>query len=70
MGVFVEAKCTIGGAKCPAWDEWFQACEDTDPEAIMDERDPAPLTSWPFNPLACERPDICPLYRQHKPEAR
>jgi hypothetical protein len=64
--VFEEALCTIGGALCPAWNEWFAACEDTDPTAAEEERDPDPLAAWPFSPLACERPDICPLYGRHK----
>ena len=61
---FVERECAVGGCMCPAWDEWFQASEDTDPAAIDEDRDPKPLEEWPFNPLACERPDICRLYRR------
>lgn len=64
--VFVESDCLVGGCLCPAWNEWFMACEDTDPKAIEEDRDPAPLRQWPFNPLACERPDLCQLYRKHK----
>lgn len=60
---FVERDCTIGGGLCPAWAEWFQGCEDADPKCIDEDRDPLLLTAWPFNPLACERPDICKLYR-------
>ena len=63
---FVESECTIGGVLCGAWGDWFQACEDTDPNAIDEGRDPAPLLEWPFDPSGCERPDICPLYRKHK----
>lgn len=62
-GCFVESKCQVGGVLCPMWDEWFQACDDTDPDAIAEERDPKPLLEWPFNPLACERPDTCWHYR-------
>jgi hypothetical protein len=63
---FVEQHCTVGGCHCGAWSEWFQACEDTDPNAIDEDRDPAPLSEWPFDPLGCERPDICPMYRLSK----
>lgn len=66
MIVFVKTKCLVGGCLCPAWDEWFQASEDTDPDAIKQGRDPLPLEEWPFNPLACERPDLCPLYASAK----
>ena len=59
---FVEAKCSIGGCLCPAWSDWFAACEDADPTAIDAYRDPEPLERWPFDPTGCERPDICPLY--------
>jgi hypothetical protein len=66
MTFFVERECTIGGCLCPAWQEWFMASEETDPQAVSEERDPVPLEEWPFDPAACERPDICPLYRKHK----
>ncbi len=64
-GAFVEAKCTVGGTLCPAWNDWFQACDETDPDALAQDRDPTPLVNWPFDPVGCERPDICPLYRAH-----
>jgi hypothetical protein len=63
LAPFIELECAVGGVHCPAWEEWFAACEDTDPNAIEEDRDPLPLLEWPFNPLACERPDICRLYR-------
>lgn len=66
MIYFVGSKCTVGGCSCGAWEDWFMACNDTDPEAIEEERDPKPLEQWPFNPLGCERPDICPLYQEAK----
>ena len=65
VACFVEEKCTVGGTDCPAWNDWFQACDDTDPGAFDEDCDPAPLLEWPFDPLGCERPDICPLYRDH-----
>ncbi len=59
---FVESQCVVGGVFCGAWHDWFQACDDTDPKALAEERDPSPLVEWPFDPLGCERPDVCPLY--------
>jgi hypothetical protein len=59
---FDEPLCAVGGCRCPAWEEWFMACDDTDPKAIDEGRDPKPLEQWPFNPLGCERPDVCRLY--------
>lgn len=64
--VFVEAHCTVGGSSCAAWHEWFWASVEADPSCNDEDRDPVPLAEWPFNPLACERPDICPLYRKHR----
>jgi hypothetical protein len=60
---FVERDCQVGGALCPMWAEWFQGCEDADPDAIVEDRDPILLLEWPFNPLGCERPDTCRHYR-------
>lgn len=64
--VFTERDCQVGGVLCPMWAEWFDACEDTDPRAIDEGREPAPLLEWPFNPLGCERPDTCWHYRASK----
>lgn len=68
---FVERDCTIGGILCPMWDEWFWASVDSDPACNKPDddgevRDPVQLLEWPFNPLACERPDICPHYRKSR----
>lgn len=63
MANFVESRCLVGGDKCPAWSEWFWASVETDPACNDEDRDPDPLLEWPFNPLACERPDLCRHYR-------
>src|SRR3546814_12819143 len=66
--VFVERDCQVGGILCPRWAEWFEACEDTDPDALDEERDPVPLTNFPFQPSECRKPESCALFRrtQHK----
>lgn len=63
MTCFEEAKCTVGGSLCGAWHDWFWASVDSDPDCNAEDRDPKPLLEWPFDPLGCERPDICPMYR-------
>lgn len=61
---FVEADCRIGGCACGAWEDWFIACDDADPDAISVGRDPAELTDRPFDPASCAKPGTCKLYER------
>lgn len=60
---FVEARCAFGGCRCGAWEDWFMASDDRDPTAIDEERDPKPLSRFPFDPKNCADPERCAMYR-------
>jgi hypothetical protein len=66
---FVEGECRVGGCACEAWAVWFQACEEADPKAIDEDRDPAELEHFAFDPMLCQRPAMCPLYAKARDAA-
>jgi hypothetical protein len=43
------------------WEAWFVACDEADPKAIEQDRDPAELTAFPFDLSQCARPETCRL---------
>ena len=63
---FVEADCFVGGSMCEAWHNWFWASVDADPgcnepDADGNDRDPLPLTDFPFDPSHCRDIGRCRL---------
>ena len=62
--LFVEKDCQVGGIACSAWCAWSTACEDTDPDAAAEQRDPKELCDFPFDPKDCECPKGCALFER------
>ncbi|ALH82945.1 hypothetical protein [Sphingopyxis macrogoltabida] len=50
---FVESQCAVGGSYCEAWHDWFWASADADPACNDEDRDPKPLTDFPFEVGKC-----------------
>jgi hypothetical protein len=64
---FVEKDCEVGGSHCPMWEAWLMACDDADPKAIEQERDPAELPDFTFDPDKCACPETCRLSARSRP---
>ena len=60
--VFDKDKCKVGGAFCGAWEDWFMACDNADPAAIKEERDPIHIIGQRVKRSECVHKESCPLY--------
>lgn len=58
---FVESECDVGGSYCAAWHDWFWASVEADPACNDEDRDPKPLTTFPFVVADCFNVGTCPL---------